>query len=57
MGRVVHTTGGRLVFILIALICFVLALFHVNLAGIDLVILGWIFFALHFLFGNRVWSP
>lgn len=44
-------------FILIALICFVLALFRVDLAGIDLVILGWIFFALHFLFGNRVWSP
>lgn len=44
-------------FVLIALICFILALFKVNLAGIDLVILGWIFLSLHWLIGDRVWTP
>lgn len=38
-------------FALIALICFVLALFGVDLGRIDLVILGLAFVALHLLFG------
>jgi hypothetical protein len=44
-------------FLIVALLCFVLALFKVDLAGLDLVILGWIFVTLHFLVGDRVWSP
>lgn len=43
-------------FVLIAVLCFVLALFHVPFP-VDLVILGWIFLSLHFLFGDRVWAP
>lgn len=38
---------------LVALICFVLALFHVSLGSIDLVILGFCFIAAHLMFG---WS-
>lgn len=34
-------------FALVALICFVLALFHVSLGTIDLVVLGFVFIALH----------
>jgi hypothetical protein len=37
---------------LIALICFVLALFHVNLGSIDLVVLGLVFVAGHLVFGG-----
>jgi hypothetical protein len=39
-------------FALIALICFVLALFRVHLGSIDLVVLGLAFIALHLL-----WDP
>jgi len=35
----------------IALICFVLALFHVHLGTIDLVVLGLAFIAAHLAFG------
>jgi len=38
---------------LLALICFILALFGVHPAGLDLVILGFCFVALHLLVG--VW--
>ena len=38
-------------FALIALICFILALFHVSLGSIDLVVLGFCFVALHLLWG------
>lgn len=38
-------------FALIALICFVLALFHVSLGSIDLVILGFVFVAAHLMWG------
>lgn len=38
-------------FALLALICFVLALFGVHIGAINLVILGWCFIALHLLFG------
>lgn len=37
-------------FALLALICFVLALFHVSLGSIDLLILGFCFIALHLMF-------
>lgn len=40
-------------FALIALICFILALFHVSLGSIDLVVLGLCFVALHLMVG---WS-
>jgi hypothetical protein len=36
---------------LIALICFVLALFHVDIGSVDLVVLGFCFIALHLLLG------
>ena len=39
------------VFALAALICFILALFHVSLGSIDLVVLGLAFVALHLLWG------
>lgn len=42
-------------FALIALICFVLALFHVHLADFDLALLGFVFIALHLLFDYRPW--
>lgn len=38
-------------FALVALICFILALFHVALGSIDLVILGFCFVALHLMVG------
>ena len=38
-------------FALLALLCFVLALFHVHIGTIDLVILGLAFIAAHLLFG------
>lgn len=44
-------------FALIALICFVLALFHVALGSIDLVILGFCFMALQLAFGWGVPWP
>lgn len=44
-------------FALIALIAFILALFHVHFGSIDLVIVGFVFLTLHFIFGERVWGP
>lgn len=44
-------------FALIALICFVLALFNVDLGQVNLVTLGLAFLALHLLLGGIVWSP
>lgn len=41
-------------FALIALICFVLALFKVHIGSIDLVVLGLCFVAAHLLFGVGV---
>jgi hypothetical protein len=41
-------------FALLALLCFVLALFHVRLGDIDLVILGLVFVAAHLLYA---WTP
>lgn len=38
-------------FALLALLCFVLALFHAHLGDIDLVILGFVFISLALLFG------
>lgn len=38
-------------FALVALICFILALFHVHLGSIDLVVLGFCFVALHLMVG------
>lgn len=49
--------GGVSVFALIAVLCFVLALFRVNLAGLDLTILGLVFVALHLAVGGLVWGP
>jgi hypothetical protein len=37
---------------LLALVAFLLALFHVNLGSIDLVVLGLVFIAAHLLFGG-----
>lgn len=36
-------------FALLALICFILALFHVALGTLDLVVLGFVFISLHLL--------
>jgi hypothetical protein len=45
------------VFALVALICFVLALFHVHIGQVDLVILGFVFVALHLMVGWGIpWS-
>lgn len=41
---------------LLALICFVLALFHVDLGSIDFVVLGLVFVATHLLLGGG-WIP
>jgi hypothetical protein len=38
-------------FALVALLCFILALFRVHLGSIDLVILGFCFISLHLMFG------
>lgn len=43
-------------FALIALICFVLALFHVHIGTIDLVILGFVFVAAHLLVDFWPWG-
>jgi hypothetical protein len=43
-------------FMLLALISFILAEFQVHLGSIDLVILGFIFMATHFLIGVSPWS-
>ncbi len=43
-------------FAVIALIVFVLALFGVSVAGLDLVIVGLAFLAAHLAFGSP-WSP
>lgn len=43
------TVGGM--FAIVALICFILALFHVGLGSIDMVILGFCFVALHLAIG------
>jgi hypothetical protein len=40
-------------FAIVALICFVLALFHVHIGSIDLVILGLAFIALHLCTPSR----
>jgi len=42
------------VFALLALLCFVLALFDVHIGSVDLVVLGLAFIALHLLFGGAV---
>ncbi len=42
-------------FAVLALLCFVLALFHVPLGAVDLVVLGLMFIALHLLFVG--WTP
>ncbi len=36
----------------VALICFILALFHAHLGGIDFVVLGFAFIAAHLAFGG-----
>lgn len=41
-------------FALIALICFILSLFHVDLGTISLTVLGFCFVALHLMWG---WTP
>ncbi len=41
-------------FALVALICFILALFHAHVGSVDLVILGFVFTALHLLI-NDTW--
>jgi hypothetical protein len=38
-------------FALVALICFILALFHVHLGSIDFVVLGLVFVAAHLMVG------
>lgn len=44
-------------FALIALICFILALFHVALGSVDLVVLGLCFVALQLAFGSVLAWP
>lgn len=44
-------------FALVALLCFVLALFHVALGSIDLTVLGFCFVALHLMFSIPVPLP
>ena len=44
-------------FAILALLCFVLALFHVALGSIDLTILGFCFISLHLLFGAIITLP
>jgi hypothetical protein len=41
---------------ILALICFVLALFGVHPAGLDLVILGLVFLAAHFIYPYAPWT-
>jgi hypothetical protein len=40
------------VFPFLALLCFLLALFGAHIGTVDLVLLGWVFFAFTLLFGN-----
>lgn len=42
---------------LIALICFILALFHAHLGSVDLVVLGFVFLAAHLTFGPIIAIP
>ena len=44
-------------FALLALVCFVIALFEPALGPINMVTLGLAFIAAHLLFGGMVWSP
>lgn len=44
-------------FAILALICFVLALFHVSLGSVDLTVLGFCFVALHLAFGTVLALP
>lgn len=44
-------------FALIALICFILALFKVSLGELDLVILGFVFIAMHLLWTITIPMP
>ena len=44
-------------FAILALLCFVLALFHAHLGGIDFVVLGLAFIAADMCYGGRVWGP
>lgn len=39
-------------FAILAVVCFLLALFHAHIGDIDLVVLGLVFLAAHF-----IWSP
>lgn len=41
-------------FAILALLCFVLALFHAHVADLDLVVLGLVFVAAHLVFA---WTP
>lgn len=43
-------------FALVALIVFILALFKVHIGSIDLVVLGFVFLAGHFVFDWRPWT-
>lgn len=44
-------------FALIALICFVLALFHVHIGNVDLVVLGLVFVALQLMYAVALPTP
>jgi hypothetical protein len=37
---------------LIALVCFLLVLFHVSIESVDLMVLGFVFIAAHLVFGG-----
>lgn len=41
-------------FAILALLCFVLALFHAHVDGLDLVVLGFCFLAAHMVYA---WTP
>jgi len=43
-------------FAILALICFVLALFHVALGQVDLTVLGFAFLAAHFVWTAAPWT-
>ena len=48
-----HRAGyGPGMLALVALICFLLVLFHVSLESIDLMVLGFVFIAAHLAFGG-----
>jgi hypothetical protein len=42
--------------VLLAIICFIIAQFRAELAGVNLLLLGLTLFAAHFLFGGE-WRP